>query len=527
MFKRQDAQARADRHRAPAAPCERFKLPLSVIAAGLLAGPAWAADGDASSGAFGGLKLGGYVRTWASFNLQDQPATEPLGVKYDDKGKLNMLRASLSLVADLSTGPVSWHAVARSDQEKLTPYQRKMQETAFPKGGPGSDVLDQYRRTELREFFADFDIGDRAHVRLGKQQVVWGETDLFHPTDLIHGFDQRWRFFLEPEPDEVRKPLILANASIKVPEADGALQIVLRPGLDRKKDIGTTIPAFGGRWGFAPYQSVDFLAGYVTYDYDHPAGGYKDVTGGVRWTGLAGPVNYAFSALRTFQPLPVLNPAANPYRKAPSGVVGDLFYPLMNVYSASVSGEVPAVDMVSALEVSYQPNVHFNSGTASWATAGPVVRKDVINTTLRLDKQLRLMDTLGTSGTSFFVVQLFDTWVKNPKKDDVAWFFGYQTPMRSHTTVATAYLTLPFLSGRLTPSLLVARYLQDKDTILIPSVAFSVGNNWRFIVEADIFKAKQPSGSLNASGLASNPKTTNLGPFDKSDQLLFRATYQF
>ena len=47
---------------------------------------------------------------------------------------------------------------------------------------------------------------------------------------------------------------------------------------------------------------------------------------------------------------------------------------------------------------------------------------------------------------------------------------------------------------------------QDRDTLLIPSVDFQVGNQWRFRVEADIFKARQASNKTPAAATRNLPK---------------------
>ena len=85
---------------------------------------------------------------------------------------------------------------------------------AFAPGLPGFGagtqddlVLDDYDSTELRELYTTFTLGDRFHFKLGRQQVVWGETDFFRAMDIIHGYDLRWRSFLELENEELRRLL--------------------------------------------------------------------------------------------------------------------------------------------------------------------------------------------------------------------------------------------------------------------------------------------------------------------------------
>src|ERR1700680_4786581 len=71
------------------------------------------------------LTLGGFVRTWASMNLQKHPETPDNGA-----GTLSMLRGSLELDAKLKTGPLTWTAVGRSDREVLTSYEKDLQNLA-------------------------------------------------------------------------------------------------------------------------------------------------------------------------------------------------------------------------------------------------------------------------------------------------------------------------------------------------------------------------------------------------------------
>ncbi|MFX8523790.1 hypothetical protein ABTM10_20015, partial [Acinetobacter baumannii] len=61
--------------------------------------------------------LGGYLRGWAAFNMQDVPET-----KANDKWKPSMIRGSIMLDADAKTGPVKWKATARGDKEYKTSY---------------------------------------------------------------------------------------------------------------------------------------------------------------------------------------------------------------------------------------------------------------------------------------------------------------------------------------------------------------------------------------------------------------------
>ena len=53
-----------------------------------------------------------------------------------------------------------------------------------------SEVDDHKSETELREAYVDYFI-DNFTIRLGKQQVTWGESDYFRVVDLVHSLDLR------------------------------------------------------------------------------------------------------------------------------------------------------------------------------------------------------------------------------------------------------------------------------------------------------------------------------------------------
>jgi hypothetical protein len=170
----------------------------------------------------------------------------------------------------------------------------------------GGNFFDQYDSEELREIFAQFDIGPRNHFRLGRQQVVWGETDFFRAMDIIHGYDLRWRLFLELENEELRKPLILANYSRDISQIDGALQIIYRPGWDAGDDIGNQLPLSGGRWSPQPIRGFDALA-LSPYNFHHCSGDEDDPNYGARLAGVTKQINWSLNYYRNQSADPVIS----------------------------------------------------------------------------------------------------------------------------------------------------------------------------------------------------------------------------
>lgn len=93
---------------------------------------------------------------------------------------------------------------------------------------------------ELREFYLDAEVGD-AFLRLGKQQVVWGQADGLKVLDVLN--PQSFREFILDDFEDSRIPLWSVNAEIPVGEA--MLQLLWIP--DRTY---ADIPELGAKYAF-------------------------------------------------------------------------------------------------------------------------------------------------------------------------------------------------------------------------------------------------------------------------------------
>ena len=220
--------------------------PKNIAVAMLLA----AACQTSGAGEPGEVKLDGFLRQEFSWNTADWQDTP----NYNDRGKLSMARSTARMNIDWTpVRDVSVVAKLRAVGEFKTPFLNHLEKMGAYNYGSASgrgDIMDLYNKNDIsdvvRELFVDFPVGDRARLRLGKQQVVWGETDFFAANDLVHGFDYTWRSFLEPSNEELRKANIIAKLNIDVPELEGGVEMFVRPGWDRKSDIGTEFDIYGG-----------------------------------------------------------------------------------------------------------------------------------------------------------------------------------------------------------------------------------------------------------------------------------------
>ncbi len=463
------------------------------------------------------VQVTGMARAWASFNLQDHPET--VG---HDRHSLQMLRVSGALDAKIGLPHATALLGGRADYDADTAYRRRLEDQA------GNRQAGEYNRFSLRTAALELPVGP-ARLTVGRQQVVWGVTDFFHATNRLHGYDYRWRSFLEPEPGELRKPLNLVRLQAPLPRHT-AIDLVLRPPQNRQGDIGNTYDLFGGRWANQPNKGLDFFGPTsLTYDYDHPAGRARDVAGGVQILGTAGAVSWSLSAQRSNVLDPVVNPSsaigATPFRVEPRGPLGDFIFPLVNVFGGT--GSIALGSVTLAGEVAYMKNTPFNHGTDFLAGGLPgfagIVRKDLVTSTA---KATWLVDTpwLGTSSPTFVSAQVFNATVLNfDRADDIVYLAGFGLPRKRHSAVATLVVGTAFRNDRIRPGVVTGIDVSYGGGFFIPSVEFGPHAGWTVRLEADLFF---PSGQKRHVGQAEQ-RAGLFGYYANNNQFLVRVSRQF
>ncbi|CAG4882810.1 LysR family transcriptional regulator [Georgfuchsia toluolica] len=482
----------------------------------------------------------------------------------DTKHKLSMERYTLKLNADTTVNEnLSFVTKVRFVSDVGINYLENLQDLRNPAiGVNGADITGHnnlsryYSGGELRELYADIKPIDNLLLRLGKQQVVWGESDFFQAMDIVQGYDFTWRSFLEA-PEDLRKPSVMANVTLMFPEIDGKLQALFRPGsMNRLDSIGNTLDFIGGRWAVNPYKGIDFRA-TLPYNYRQNGADEREDTWGLRWSGIANEINYSVSYLKTFNQAPVFNMTDNaaPFLTAvgalppgvpfvpsgatpfngttPAGIIGEIIYPKIELFGLSLSGYSAAADAVFSAEAAYIRDYAFNFGndpTNVWqqvfggAGFAGIMGKDVIRSMLRMDKNLPITQTLlGTEKPAFFSLQLFDTWIQDfNESDNIVNFTSFGQHMKEHSPLLTMILNTSYMNGVVTPSLVAGADLAYGGGFIVPGVELQHGKNWRLKLEYDYFWHR------NIKTLSDQQSETALfGYFANNNQLYARLTYQF
>jgi len=163
-----------------------------------------------------------------------------------------------------------------------------------PGGSPGQDVrspqsrrlfIGQHGDAELRELYWDFDVGN-SYVRLGKQQVVWGQADGLRVLDVVNPLD--FREWILGDLEDRRIPTWMAN--VEIPVGDLNIQLLWVP--DHSYD---DLPDFDGRFGLTspifvprPPEGLVLTAAPLITSVDRPDRLIRDDDYGVRLSGFFG-----------------------------------------------------------------------------------------------------------------------------------------------------------------------------------------------------------------------------------------------
>ncbi len=136
----------------------------------------------------GNLDLKGFVRNITAMRTEKPDGR--LGGAQFEKGDVELSRSFLQLEATYTIDPeVKVYTRWRGAYDASFDFNKDLQFSQ-----PVID--DQKRENEVRELYVDVRKGP-LFIRLGKQQIVWGESDGLRLADIINPLDFRWHYFFE------------------------------------------------------------------------------------------------------------------------------------------------------------------------------------------------------------------------------------------------------------------------------------------------------------------------------------------
>jgi hypothetical protein len=171
------------------------------------------------------LSIGGYFENASGLRLGQE-----------GRGRLTMCRTSIQPDIFFDTGKgVRFFLAQRLVKETKYTLEDKLRKKA---GLPPleSDFYDEYDSWSVRELYFDIDLLENLNIRIGRQLITWGETDVFTLLDVIDPQDSSWNLPGLFPLEETRLPLSGLRALWTMPSmgmtTNPVFEFVYFPGLD-------------------------------------------------------------------------------------------------------------------------------------------------------------------------------------------------------------------------------------------------------------------------------------------------------
>ncbi|THI84907.1 MAG: hypothetical protein CAF41_011680 [Nitrospira sp. CG24A] len=351
----------------------------------------------------------------------------------------------------------------RPEQREIAPNSRRV-------------LLGDRTDMELRELYLSTQLG-KAHLTLGKQQVVWGKADGLKLLDVVN--PQNFREFILDNFDDSRIPLWTVNAEISLGKSN--LQFLWIP--DRTYHL---LPESGATFAFTSPLVVPQAPPGVAVDFrsiERPKNILTDSDVGMRlstfWHGWDLTLNYLYH----YADFPVFFQSLS---ITPSGAVVTVSprYERNHLFGGSFSNAFG--DLTVRGEVVYNTDRFLL--TRNRADSGGVTKSGEMAYVLGLDWS-GLQDTL-VSG------QLFQSWLLNSTNDIVR---------DTLDTTTSLLFRRHFLNETLEAEVLWLRNINEGDGLVRPKVSYELRDNMKVWLGFDVFHG-------NRNGL--------FGQFAQNDRLV-------
>ncbi|HQO78855.1 MAG TPA: hypothetical protein PLG17_10130, partial [Thermodesulfobacteriota bacterium] len=384
-----------------------------------------------------------------------------LRLEGENDGEFSILRSTAQLEPDVTlTNRLSWHAIFRLVKDGWGQYESE--EHWLSKEYWDEDNLDEV----VREFYFDADVAKRLHLRFGRQQIVWGETDGFRMLDLINPLDGSWKALGEDFEDQ-RIPLWSLRATLGVPCLNGVAEFVFIPGWDDPEDRvnhnAPSSPLFFDPVAWRIYDREDQLAHWgpteapapaaitlpatsVTTDY--PEQGLDQYQLGFRWSGDYKGFSYTIADFYSFMYDPIARyrwgsgsvaPTPDPaswINGVPVVTEAVLDYPRTNMIGGSFNWYSNLLNTVFRGEFAYWDALEWNTGTMV-PFDDAVKKKNTLRYMLGTDGNY-FLKWLNETRTFLISTQIFQTILLNYDDDDEILSVGaYPAKQRHVETILT------------------------------------------------------------------------------------------
>jgi hypothetical protein len=402
---------------------------------------------------------------------------------------------------------------------------------------PAETDIDDFRQdADLWEGYVDISKGG-LFLRIGRQNLAWGETDLFRILDNINPLDQTYGGIFE-DLDDRRIPLDMVRVNYDFgnvgPVYSFTLEGYLAPGFI--EDTVSPWAPQGTRYSYPLPMSHELLGPtFANYDYDliEPEKEMENSRFGIRHTGiLFDNFNYTLAFMRTVQDVPSPRYTADFTDVGPGAPAGPVFasltreliYDTQDIIGASVNFYEPHTDLVFRIEAAlFKDEKVFIPGENAapiafllggpFATEGTIPTRDVVRYMIGVDK-FQWIRFLNPNSTFFISLQYFGQYMDDHSDDifqavPLAPAGATYPEVKEFEHTFTGLISSPFRQGALEPQL---------------AVVYDVRGAWMFQPQVN-FKFDPFRLMLQYSTISG--ERTSIGHFKDRDQATAVLTYVF
>lgn len=344
----------------------------------------------------------------------------------------------------------------------------------------------QEREAEFRDAFLDFSIGN-FDLRVGKQQIVWGETvgglffaDVINPKDL--------REFILPEPDQTRIPVWAAN--LEYFYKGSHFEFVWLP-FPKFNELGAPDSEF-------ELKGPPMPEGMPVYseNLEKPAKKLKNQEAGFRMSRFMEEWGLDISAFGFYgyDYFPTVFRALNTDPATSMPIITITLkprYERLPIFGATFSKDFN--DIIIKGEFVFNKNKYFSIDDPT--DSDGAVKKDFLDYIIGVDYTF-----FGKIDFNFQFMQRY-----------IIGYDGRMTDDKTNTS-ASVWLKTGFLDNKLEPEVLFVFGLDKNDYLLRPKINYKVNERWQIAAGADIFGG-EPNG--------------NFGRFDNKDRTYVELKYIF
>lgn len=374
----------------------------------------------------------------------------------------------------------------------------------------------------LREAYVDatmdLESGSQLNFRVGRQQIVWGRTDLFRVLDVINPVDYS-RNNIYDELEDIRIPMWILQSELRMGptgafddlnwsvmwnfdkfrpsnlgSCSGAYNILdgacFFRGMKNLWDNGGTVANFAGNGtlatNFGPHQ-------IGIRQVEMPSWSLANTQLGTKLEGVYRDLTFSLNALTYRSQLPSLrggttikNEIINPFtgELQPGGVpyliAFDMVFPRVNLIGGSLDYYAEGIDTVIRMEAAYTQGEEF----ADTLSPDLYSESDVFRFVIGADKNI-MIPALNKSRAFLFSAQIFGEHLLDHRAETATLGeTGFAAWKSNH--IATLLMKGWWMNDRLSPQLIMAHDFRANATAVAPSIEWIADDNWKVTLTANV-----------------------------------------